>query len=341
MNLNGGYVSETCQPYIPYGISTKWVEPETSIVFNGDLSTGDPFETTEDSGSSGSNIAAIVGGVVGGIVALVLIAGLFVWMHLRKKKKNSDMDTKPSGGYASKSVSSQPNAVLDSAYTKNGFDPYKSHIDSLLKQAGQKGKLSQNEFDFHQVQLGGPIGEGSFGRVRAVLLQRFLIHTLYIVMTFDFVQVYEGNYKGKDVAFKIFLEQETIRENSLEGMTAASKGIVEKMEKEVKIMAALDHPNIVKYLGYSKIPPCVMTELCPGGNLAQKLAKTLETGTPFTWKERLSIVREILILYDRGLSLTLTCCEWNTCRHSTLEKDSSTCICDPWYIETSKAQIFF
>eukprot|EP00889_Picochlorum_renovo_P000566 jgi/Picre1/27596/NNA_000561.t1 len=65
------------------------------------------------------------------------------------------------------------------------------------------------------------------------------------------------------------------------------------MEKEVKIMAALDHPNIVKYLGYSKIPPCIMTELCPGGNLAQKLAKTLETGTPFTWKERLSIALDI------------------------------------------------
>ena len=176
MNSNGGYVSETCQPYLPYGISRKWVEPETSIVFNGDLSTGDPFETTEDSESGGSNIAAIVGGVVGGVVALVLIAGLFVWLHLRKKK-NSDVDTKASGGHASKSVSSQPNAVLDSAYTKNGFDPYKSHIDSLLKQAGQKGKLGQNEFDFHQVQLGGPIGEGSFGRVRATMTV-FHLHTI-------------------------------------------------------------------------------------------------------------------------------------------------------------------
>lgn len=126
-------------------------------------------------------------------------------------------------------------------------------------------------------------------------------------------QVYQGSYKGKDVALKIFLEQETIRENSLEGMAAASKDIVEKMEKEVKIMAELDHPNIVKYLGYSKIPPCIMTELCPEGNLAQKLAKTLETDVPFSWKERIAIVRDMLVLYNtRELLLTLTHCETPT-----------------------------
>jgi len=165
MNSKGGYTSETCQPYIPYGISTKWVEPETSLVFNGDLASGDPFNTSEESG--GSNIAAIVGGVVGGVVALVLIAGLFVWLQLRKKK-NLDNDAKELGGSSKTVNSSQLNPVLDSAYTKNGFDPYKSHIDSLLKQAGQKGKFGQKEFDFNQVQLGGPIGEGSFGRVRAM-----------------------------------------------------------------------------------------------------------------------------------------------------------------------------
>lgn len=172
VNSQGGYVSDSCQPYIPYGISTKWVEPESSIdlVFNSDQASGvdeQEQQQNKDQGGGSTNIGAIVGGVVGGVVALALIAMLVFWLHTQRKKDDI-VSNLPQDGPKSPAIDDK-HVIMDSSYTKNGFDPYKTHINSLLKQAGNKGKMGQNEFDFHQVQLGEPIGEGSFGRVRAMV----------------------------------------------------------------------------------------------------------------------------------------------------------------------------
>lgn len=67
--------------------------------------------------------------------------------------------------------------------------------------------------------------------------------------------------------------------------------------QEVNVMASLDHPNIVGLLGFCRIPPCIMTDLCSGGNLAQKLAKFQSNQTKIPWNERLQIVRVILHIF--------------------------------------------
>jgi len=45
------------------------------------------------------------------------------------------------------------------------------------------------------------------------------------------VQVYEAMFKNKQVALKIFLDARSMKENSLDGLSAATADIVEKMEK--------------------------------------------------------------------------------------------------------------
>lgn len=43
--------------------------------------------------------------------------------------------------------------------------------------------------------------------------------------------MYEATFNGKQVALKIFLETDAMRDRSLEGIEANSSKIVEKMEK--------------------------------------------------------------------------------------------------------------
>lgn len=66
-------------------------------------------------------------------------------------------------------------------------------------------------------------------------------------------------------------------------------------------MASLDHPHIVRLKGFCRVPPCIMTELCPGGNLAQKLAGCQKNQSKFSWTERLQIVRS----FSRHLHMIL------------------------------------
>lgn len=124
--------------------------------------------------------------------------------------------------------------------------------------------------------------------------------------------MYQGLYKGEPVALKIFLEAESMKKGSFEGIQADSSKIVDKMEKvcihcdcvsyswsllsesprvqEVNVMASLDHPHIVELKGFCRVPPCIMTELCRGGNLAQTLAICQHDQSKLSWAERLQIV---------------------------------------------------
>lgn len=57
-----------------------------------------------------------------------------------------------------------------------------------------------------------------------------MIYSISFII-FCFLQVYEGTFQGKLVALKIFLDARSMKENSCEGLTAASADIVDKMEK--------------------------------------------------------------------------------------------------------------
>ena len=61
------------------------------------------------------------------------------------------------------------------------------------------------------------------------------------------------------------------------------------------MMAALLHPNIVSFLGVCNMPPCVVTEFCSRGSLADvlKAARTSpENAALLDWPRRLSMVSQ-------------------------------------------------
>lgn len=80
----------------------------------------------------------------------------------------------------------------------------------------------------------------------------------------------------------------------VEAMKRTGNKILEKMEKEVQLMSSLDHPNVVSLIGFCRVPACIMTELCSGGNLAQNLSTCKEKNIPLEWKTRIRYVRVTL-----------------------------------------------
>lgn len=78
--------------------------------------------------------------------------------------------------------------------------------------------------------------------------------------------VYLAQYHETDVAVKILLSLEDI-----EG--AASKmmphPMLEGLRKEASMIAALRHPNTLSFIGYSKVPPCIITGNLQGSKETQ------------------------------------------------------------------------
>ncbi len=169
-NENGGFVSDKCQPYIPYGFAENWVEPK-------DYAPYLDYESLPASGSDegGVNVGALVGGIVGGVVGLAIVIGLIIFLCYRKKrnKDKPDKQVYHNGVFESQEkprakVANGVTGSLDSAYVPKdleAFDPYKTWITSIVHDYSPKGSGARNEFDFDHVQLGRPLGEGSFGRV--------------------------------------------------------------------------------------------------------------------------------------------------------------------------------
>ena len=112
--------------------------------------------------------------------------------------------------------------------------------------------------------------------------------------------MYKATYKGQKVALKIFQNKESSGDSSekaVEALKQMSQKVLERMEKEVEFLGTLNHPNIVAFLGFCRIPPCIMTELCSQGSLAKKINTCKESNKPLPWPKRVRYVRLPFILY--------------------------------------------
>lgn len=172
---DGGFIQEKCKPYIPYGIAENWKEPEDNSAYL--ANEGDP--------GSGTNIGAIIGGVVGGVAALIIIS-IFLFIYYNHRRKKSNIEAVDSKKSVQNAVHEQPSkndkqddyklnrkTNFDSAYVTTAhapnvvsLDPFKTWISSIASEIESKPHCNSDEFDFKEIELGQPLGEGSFGRVR-------------------------------------------------------------------------------------------------------------------------------------------------------------------------------
>ena len=112
-----------------------------------------------------------------------------------------------------------------------------------------------------------------------------------------FGKLYRGTYNGEDVAIKI-LERP---ENDLE----KAQLMEQQFQQEVKMLATLKHPNIVRFIGGCRKPMvwCIVTEYAKGGSVRQFLMKRQSRSVPLKLavKQALDVARGMAYVHDFGL----------------------------------------
>ncbi|EIE18296.1 kinase-like protein, partial [Coccomyxa subellipsoidea C-169] len=117
-----------------------------------------------------------------------------------------------------------------------------------------------------EMQIQKQIGEGSFGKV------------------------YLAKWKETTVAVKILTSTSGSSDDDFP--TRLPNPLLQSLEKEAGMMAAMRHPNVVLYLGVCLDPPCVVTEYCARGSLNDVLKRALynsKYAEQLDWRVRLSM----------------------------------------------------
>lgn len=132
--------------------------------------------------------------------------------------------------------------------------------------------FSAFEIDFNSLQMGKRIGEGSFGKV------------------------YLAKWNETPVAVKVLVDEVTALDHHAGALKDFAAPVLQKLQEEAGLMASLRHPNVVSFLGFCQLPPCVITEYCSRGSLADVLraAKQNKPGAAhdLTWQRRLSVAAD-------------------------------------------------
>ncbi|GAB4822570.1 hypothetical protein N2152v2_009616 [Parachlorella kessleri] len=125
--------------------------------------------------------------------------------------------------------------------------------------------------DFDTLELQRQIGEGSFGRV------------------------YLATWQHTPVAVKILLNTalDVYSEEAVKQALTLSSPVLENLQKEAALMCSLRHPSIVTFLGVCPVPPCVVTEYCARGSLADVLRTARQSpaaAAKLDWLRRLNMM---------------------------------------------------
>lgn len=124
--------------------------------------------------------------------------------------------------------------------------------------------------DLRRLHMGPPFAQGAFGRL------------------------YKGTYNGEDVAVKI-LERP---ENNMEKMLMMESAFA----KEVTMLAAVKHQNVVRFIGACRKPMvwCIVTEYARGGSVRSFLSKRQSRAVPLKLavKQALDVARGMEYLHS-------------------------------------------
>ncbi|ETO76474.1 TKL protein kinase [Phytophthora nicotianae P1976] len=200
-------------------------------------STGQTTTSTLESDNPGISTGAIIGIVVGVLVA-VLVVAWFVW-YRRRFTKNGDSDAdKREGAYAQ---ASSPKS--DQKSTDTGVTDFSSSIGlgpQSLAGLWDDELIATSRIPRDKVLVQQLINRGGYG------------------------EVYYGLYNGQRVALKTLLPE-----------LRKSIKHVNQLLDEVRLLAMLDHPRVVHFVGIawdSLSDLCIVLEYMEGGDLRALLA---------------------------------------------------------------------
>ncbi|PRQ35832.1 putative dual-specificity kinase TKL-Pl-4 family [Rosa chinensis] len=112
-----------------------------------------------------------------------------------------------------------------------------------------------------------------------------------------FGKLYRGTYNGEDVAIKILERPENDPEKA--------QIMEQQFQQEVKMLATLKHPNIVRFIGGCRKPMvwCIVTEYAKGGSVRQFLMRRQSRSVPLKLavKQALDVARGMAYVHGLGL----------------------------------------
>lgn len=126
--------------------------------------------------------------------------------------------------------------------------------------------------DLRKLNVGLPFAQGAFGKL------------------------YKGSYNGEDVAIKLLEMPEYNPERA--------QFMEQQFAQEVKMLANLKHPNIVRFIGGCRKPMvwCIVTEYAKGGSVRQFLMKRQNRTVPLkvAVKQALDVARGMAYVHGLG-----------------------------------------
>ncbi|KAF1317405.1 hypothetical protein FI667_g14804, partial [Globisporangium splendens] len=214
-------------------------------------------ETIEGSGSSsssssdsGSSTGAIIGGVAGGVVVLLAIGGYCLWRNKKKKRMAASTTNDAESGGNTKYIE-----TLSPLATEN-------NSTARLTSANRTGTLGTGRSTIDSAQFLATVPAGGLWDDEAIIAARIpreKVSEEILVSRGGYGEVYIGNFNGKRVAIKTLLPETRKNLKQINAFLA-----------EVKLMASLDHPQIVQFVGVawdSLTDLCVVLEYMEGGDL--------------------------------------------------------------------------
>ncbi|KAL7686200.1 putative protein kinase [Plasmopara halstedii] len=221
-----------------------------------------PDQTTSSSGMSGGSIA----GVVVALACVMCVVAAFV---IRKKKINKMQSNFPSAFGGSKEVPIVK-AKLAPPGSFGKLNSGRNRHDGKEMSNGPEilAVVRDDPFTRRQMHKGGIWDDPVLTAARIPLEQ---IQIQELIARGGFGQVFMASYKGKTVAVKTLLPE-----------TAQDMNEINALFTETKVMAKLEHPCIVRFIGIaweSLSTVCCVTEYLVGGDLRALLNHFLANQT--------------------------------------------------------------
>ncbi|GAB4813554.1 hypothetical protein N2152v2_000600 [Parachlorella kessleri] len=284
-----------------------------------------PSSTPSSTSSSKAEVLAAVIGVVGGTVAMGIVAWCCWWRKRRKRtaqllkgdkaedlssgsypEEKSDLEQQPLQGQPAAGVFEQraggERPLMHN--TKSGTDAERGAIAVSLAvgdAVGRSDTPTQHEENRRRLDKSGlrnwvvdfrtldvnykePIGEGSYGRV------------------------YFARWQHTAVAVKILVSTalDACNNKAAQRALSLSNPVLENLQKEAVLLCKLRHPNIVTFMGVCPYPPCVVTEYCERGSLADVLEKAKQSSLA----AKLGWLRRVSMMLDTAKGMLLVDSHW-------------------------------